>query len=78
MNQAPAAQNVNMDLDTLVGIIRQVVREEIARAMTGGSGDQGVVYLEPDSPLYRDMEQILRRKEQGQVKLHTHQEVWSE
>jgi len=34
--------------------------------------------LEPDSPLYEDMEEILCQKKQGQVKLHSHKDVWGE
>jgi len=29
-------------------------------------------------PLYEDMEDILQRKANGRVKLHSHDEVWSE
>lgn len=33
-----------------------------------------LLQLEPDSPLYQDMTEILQRKEQGDVKLHSHAE----
>jgi len=78
MSQAETVQMVNVDLDTLVDIIRQVVREEVSRLMTGSPVEPGVVYLEPGSPLYQDMEEILRRKKEGQIKLYTHKEVWGE
>jgi antitoxin Phd len=35
-------------------------------------------HLEPNSPLYEDMEEILRQKKQGQVKLHSPEDVWDE
>ena len=34
--------------------------------------------LKPDSPVYQDMAEILQRREQGDVKLHSHTEVWGE
>jgi hypothetical protein len=37
-----------------------------------------LLHLEPDSPLYQDMAEILQRREQGDVKLHSHTEVWGE
>jgi hypothetical protein len=76
MSQAQAIQTVSVDLDTLVDIIRQVVREEVNRIVTGSPDESDVVYLEPGSPLYQDMEEILRRKKEGRIKLYTHEEVW--
>ena len=37
-----------------------------------------LLHLEADSPLYQDMAEILQRREQGDVKLHSHTEVWGE
>jgi len=56
-------------------MIRNVVREELARAMTTQPKS---FRLKPDSPLYQDMAEILRRKTQGEIKLHSHAEVWGE
>jgi hypothetical protein len=56
-------------------MIRSVVREELARAMTAQPKS---FRLKPDSPLYHDMAEILRRKTQGEIKLHSHAEVWGE
>jgi hypothetical protein len=56
-------------------MIRSVVREELARAMTAQPKS---FRLKPDSPLYQDMAEILRRKTQGEIKLHSHAEVWGE
>jgi hypothetical protein len=36
------------------------------------------LHLEPDSPLYQDMAEILQRREQGDVKLQSHTKVWGE
>ena len=49
----------------------------IVRGDRGGAAPQAA-QLEPDSPLYQDMAEILQRKEQGDVKLHSHAEVWGE
>lgn len=56
-------------------LIRNVVREELARAMMA---QPNVFRLKPDSPLYQDMADILRRKETGELKFYTHAEVWGE
>jgi hypothetical protein len=37
-----------------------------------------LLHLEPDSPLYQDMAEILQRREQGDVKLYSHIKVWGE
>ncbi len=53
-------------------MIRKVVREELARA---AASKPSVFYLEPGSPLYEDMEQILRDAQSGQVKLLSREEA---
>jgi hypothetical protein len=73
------SQRVTVDVQEFVHLleplIRKVVREELAQAFSIRSG---VFYLEPGSPLYEDMEEILRRKERGEISLHSHTEVWGE
>ncbi len=56
-------------------MIRRIVREELTRAVTQQTK---VFRLKPDSPLYDDMREILRRKASGKVKLHSYAEVWGE
>jgi hypothetical protein len=72
-------QKITISVDELVNLLeplmRRVVREELARLAVEAPG---VFYLEPDSPLYEDMEDILRRKEQGKIRLYSHEEVWGE
>ncbi|MFQ5596318.1 MAG: hypothetical protein ACE5HA_19415 [Anaerolineae bacterium] len=72
-------QKISISVDDLVNLLeplmRRVVREELARLVTE---TPDVLYLEPDSPLYEDMEDILRRKEQGKIRLYSHEEVWGE
>jgi len=72
-------QKISISVDDLVNLLeplmRRVVREELARLVVE---TPDVFYLEPDSPLYEDMEDILRRKEQGKIRLYSHEEVWGE
>jgi len=56
-------------------MIRRIVREELTRAVTQQTK---VFRLKPDSPLYDDMREILRRKASGKVKLYSYAEVWGE
>lgn len=62
-------------LNALEPLIRRVVREELTAVR------QNVVntfYLEPDSPLYEDMEELYQRKAEGKIKLLSDEEVWDE
>jgi len=74
-----AQQTVEMSVEELTSVLeplmRRIVREELAQF---AAREPEIFYLEPDSPLYKDMEEILYRKEQGQLKLYTHEEVWGE
>ena len=60
---------------TLEPMIRRVVREELLRVL---KEDRDIFQLTPEMPLYEDMEDISQRKAQEQIKLHSHEEVWSE
>lgn len=37
-----------------------------------------LLLLDKDSPLYKDMEDILEREKRGEIRLYTHAEVWGE
>lgn len=37
-----------------------------------------ILHLDKESPLYKDMEDILERKESDQLKFYTHEEIWKE
>lgn len=37
-----------------------------------------VLNLDKESPLYEDLEDIFTRKESGQLKFYTHEEIWNE
>lgn len=56
-------------------LIRRIIREELSRII---KSDSGTFYIDPDMPLYQDMEDILNRRTKGQIKLHSHEEVWGE
>ena len=56
-------------------LIRRVIREELTRI---AKAEPGIFYLGPDTPIYKDMENIMQRKAQGNIKLHSHEEVWGE
>jgi len=56
-------------------LIRRVIREELTRI---AKTEPGLFYLGSDTPIYRDMEDIMQRKAQDNIKLHSHKEVWGE
>ena len=66
---------VTLSVQQLENVIRKVVREELIEF---AAQELGILYLDKASPLYEDMEDILRRKESGQLKFYTHEEVWNE
>lgn len=72
---ATREEKVTLTVEQLEGIIRKVVREEL---MEFATQEQGFFNLDKESPLYEDMEDILDGKKTGQLKFHTHQEVWNE
>lgn len=61
--------------DSLEPMIRRVVREELLKVL---KKEAGVFQITPEMPLYEDMENILLRKDQEQIKLHSHEEAWSD
>ena len=71
MTQATDFDELTKVLETLV---RKVMREELANF----ARENGLFYLSPASPLYKDMEEILERKITEQPNLYQHDEVWGE
>lgn len=61
--------------NTLEPMIRRVIREELLRVLKKRTD---IFQLTPEMPLYEDMEEIRQRKKEDQIKLHSHEEVWSE
>jgi hypothetical protein len=60
---------------TLEPLIRRVVREELTRFL---KKEANIFHLNPQMPLYEDMEEISRRKAKDQIELHSHEEVWGD
>ncbi len=65
-------ENLSKHLEPL---IRRVIREELINVV---KESPGLFYLNPEMPIYSDMEDIQQRKAAGQIKLHSHNEVWGE
>ena len=66
------AEEISQILEPL---IRRIIREELTRLV---KAEPDTFYLNPDMPLYNDMEDIMQRKAKGSIKLHSHNEVWGE
>ena len=60
---------------TLEPMIRRVVREELLKVLKKNAG---VFQLTPEMPLYKDMEEIGKRKAHNKIKLYSHDEVWGD
>ncbi|MCK5543469.1 MAG: hypothetical protein KAI40_12325 [Desulfobacterales bacterium] len=56
-------------------LIRRVIREELTRM---AKTKPEIFYIDPDTPIYKDMEDIMQRRTQGKIKLHSHEEVWGD
>ncbi|MCD6554628.1 MAG: hypothetical protein J7M16_11545 [Anaerolineae bacterium] len=73
MSTAVVEQTVaNLSLADLEALIRRVVREELARAWE----EEGVVYLDDDSPLYQDLLEIRAMKERGEIRVLSREEAF--
>lgn len=66
---------VTLSVQQLESLIRKVVREELVEF---AAQELGIFHLDKESPLYEDMEDILERKESGDLNFHTHEKIWNE
>ena len=67
--------NIDEVIDKLEPLLRRVVREELE----GVIKEKGNIFrLEPEMPLYQDMEEIFQRKKEGKIELFSEEEVWNE
>ena len=64
-----------MSIQQLEGLIRKVVREELIEL---AKQKPEIFNLDKNTPIYEDMEDILKRKKSGQLKFYTHVEIWDE
>ena len=71
----PEESKVTLSIQQLEQIVRKVIREELMQFI---AQEQSLLELGKDSPLYEDMTDILDRKQSGQLKFYTHEEVWDE
>lgn len=71
----PEEIKITLSVQQLEDIVRKVVREELVEF---AAHELGIFHLDKESPLYEDMEEILERKKSGQLKFHTHDEIWNE
>ncbi len=73
----PQQLSANMEeiAKALEPLIRRIMREELTRIV---KKEPDMFYLNPEMPLYKDLEDIKQRKAQGCIKLHSHEEVWGE
>ena len=65
---------VTLSVQQLESIIRKVVREELVEF---AAQELGIFHLDKESPLYEDMEDILKRKKSSQLRFYTHEEIWN-
>jgi hypothetical protein len=65
-------ENLTKQLEPL---IRRIIREELTNVV---KDVPGLFYLNPEMPLYKDMKDLHRKKADGLIKLHPHNEVWGE
>ena len=63
---------VTLSVQQLESVIRKVVREELVGF---AAQELGIFHLDKESPLYKDMENILERKKSGQLKFHTRKDL---
>ena len=70
----PQETKVTLSVQQLESIIRKVVREELVEFV---AQELGFFQLDKESPLYEDMEDILKRKKSGELKFYTHEEIWN-
>jgi hypothetical protein len=65
-------------LDELVKLIRQVVREEVSAILDERGFYPEPTVIEPGSPVYEDLEELLKLKESGQLEFVSYEEVFGE
>ena len=65
--------NLNEFIDILEPLIRRVVREELN---TWAKTQPPMFFIMPHMPLYDDLLDIQTRKNEGNIELLTHDEVW--
>lgn len=75
MSEQQPTINIENLTKQLEPLIRRVIREELTNVL---KDVPGLFYLNPEMPLHKDMEELLQRKAEDRIKLHSHSEVWGE
>jgi hypothetical protein len=65
-------------LEQLAADVPRGKRSAFIVAATEEALRRKLLHLDPDSPLYQNMAEILQRSKQGDLRLHSHTEVWGE
>jgi len=69
---------VTINLDELKDLIRQVMLEQLPAILKEWGIDTRPTIIEPGSPIYEDLVEILRLKEAGQLEFVSYEEVFGE
>jgi hypothetical protein len=64
---------VTIRVKDLERLIRHAVRDEITKIVRK---QPAIFYIEPETPLYKDMKEIARMKKQGRIKVYSRQEAY--
>ena len=55
-------------------LIRRIIREELLNIV----GKTNTVNLDSDTPLYKNLQEIIQRKKKQEIELFSHEEVWDD
>ena len=56
-------------------LIRRIIREELMKAIQNKAN---IFFLDEEMPIYKDLEEIYNRKNENNIELFTHDEVWND
>ena len=74
----PTSPSIVITMDELHTVLESLIRRVVREELTDFVKKNNTFSLDSSMPLYNDMQDILQRKTQGQVKLFSHKAVWSE
>ncbi|MGM0418295.1 MAG: hypothetical protein ACQEQS_06205 [Thermodesulfobacteriota bacterium] len=75
MTEEQSTVNMENIAKHLEPLIRRVIREELTKL---AQARPDIFFIDPEMPIYKDMEDIIKRDKNGNLKLHSHDEVWGE
>ena len=74
----PTSPSIVITMDELHTVLEPLIRRVVREELTDLVKHNNTFFLDSSMPLYNDMQDIIKRKAQGQVKLFSHEEVWGE